>query len=103
MLVALRSFIRLPWMDCIWIGRIAIDPVFAAVSVLAQSASGPGTLAATAAPASQTPASVATPAPCLPSPETAIPVNSTVEANVPGTLDSGHLKSGQEIWVKVVH
>lgn len=31
----------------------------------------------------------------------AIPLNETIEASVQGLLDSGHLKPGKEIWVKV--
>ena len=31
------------------------------------------------------------------------PVESTIEAKVPGGLDSAHLKPGKEIWVKVVY
>jgi tetratricopeptide (TPR) repeat protein len=30
------------------------------------------------------------------------PINTTIEASVTGTLDSGHLKPGKEIWVKAV-
>jgi len=91
----LRSFIRFPW-----IGRIAIVPLIAAVSLFAQSASGPGT-PATPAVSAQAPASDAGPAPCPPSPSTEIPINSTIAAKVTGVLDSGHLKAGKEIWVQV--
>jgi hypothetical protein len=34
--------------------------------------------------------------------QTERPRNSTVEVNVTGALDSGHLKPGKEIWVKAV-
>jgi tetratricopeptide (TPR) repeat protein len=30
------------------------------------------------------------------------PINTTIEASVTGTLDSGHLKPGKEIWVKAL-
>jgi hypothetical protein len=95
MFVALRSFNRLPW-----ISRIAVVPVFAAVSLFAQSAAGPGTAAT---PATTAPASEPRTAPCPPSPNTEIPVNSTIAAKVTGVLDSGHLKAGKEIWVQVVY
>lgn len=56
----------------------------------------------------QAPASVPSAAPqaqsasCAPLADTAISVNTTVEATVTG-LDSGHLKPGKQIWFKVAH
>jgi hypothetical protein len=88
--------IRFPWIGC-----IAVVPVFAALSLFAQSASGPSTPATPAATA-QAPARDASPAPCPPVPDTEIPSNSTIAAKVTGVLDSGHLKAGKEIWVQVV-
>lgn len=32
-----------------------------------------------------------------------LPLNRTVEAQVTGTVDSGHLKAGKEIWLKAMH
>jgi len=100
MLVALRSSIRLPG-----IGRIAVVPVFAAVSVFALSAAGQSTPVqsngASAAPASPAPASLAAQVPCPPKVDIDIPVSSTIHAKVKGLLDSGHVKVGQEIWVTV--
>jgi hypothetical protein len=95
MFVALCSFIRRPW-----IGRIAVAPVFAAVTLFAQSAASPGT-PATPAISAQAPANDTSPALCPPSSSTAIPINSTIAAKVTGVLDSGHLKAGKEIWVQV--
>jgi len=98
MLDTRRSFIRLSWM-----GRIAVVPVFAAVFVFAQSATGPRTSApaATPAPASQAPASENDQALCPHIAGTDVPFNATIQAKVMGTLDSAHLKVGKEIWVIV--
>jgi len=139
MFVALRSLIRLPW-----IGRIAVVPVFAAVSVCAQSGAAPAMPAslaapaaaasseggyaapqgqpaqikpesaaqetppapatgAAAAPSSQAPANEAAQASCPLSPDMDLPLSSTIVAKVIGLLDSGHLKVGKEIWVRVVN
>jgi hypothetical protein len=100
MFVAFRTFIRLPW-----ISRIAVVPVFAAVSLFAQSAAGPGTAAtpATPAPALQALASEPHMAPCKHSIVPEIPLSSTIQAKVAGTLNSGRLKVGKEIWVNVVN
>lgn len=103
MLVALRSFIRLPR-----IGRIAIVTAFAAISVLALNAAGqqaPPAQAtgAAAAPAAQAPASEPGQASCSTSLDRDIPVNTTIEAKVTGILDSGHLKVGNKIWVIVLY
>ena len=91
MLVALRSLIRLPWT-----GRIAVVPVFLAVSVFAQSSAGPS------AQSSPTPANEAAQAPCPPKVAMDLPANLTFQATVKGVLDSGHLKVGKEIWVNVL-
>jgi hypothetical protein len=88
-----RSFIRLSWM-C----RIVIVPVFAAVFVFAQSATGPRTSATTATPA---PANESGQVSCPGIAGTVIPSNATIQAKVMGTLDSAHLKVGKEIWVIV--
>jgi len=40
---------------------------------------------------------------CSPGDTTPRPLNSTIEAKVPGGLDSAHLKPGKEVWVKVVN
>lgn len=93
-----RSFIRLPW-----IGRIAVVPVFAAVSLLAQNAAGPCTSTPTAAPASQAPANESGPVSCPGISGMVIPFNATIQAKVMGTLDSAHLKVGKEIWVIVTN
>ena len=93
MLVPHRCFIRRSW--------VAVIPVFAAVSIFAQSAAGPGTPAATTA--SPAPASEAVQAVCPHSAVTEIPFSSTIQAKVPGTLDAAHLKVGKEIWVNVVN
>jgi hypothetical protein len=71
-----RIFVQLSWM-----GRIAVVPVFAAVFVFAQSATGP----------------------CPHINGAVIPFNSTIQAKVPGLLDSDHLKVGKEIWVIVLN
>jgi hypothetical protein len=98
MLDTRRSFIRLSWM-----GRIAVVPVFAAVFVFAQNATGPRTSAppATLASASTAPASESDPALCPYIAGSDIPFNATIQAKVMGTLDSAHLKVGKEIWVIV--
>jgi hypothetical protein len=93
MLVAPRSFIRLPWM-----GRIAFILLFAAVMLSIQGAAGQQ---APAAPAAQAPANQASQASCPPGPDMDIPLTSTIQAKVTGMLDSGHLKAGKEIWVTV--
>jgi hypothetical protein len=92
------SFTRLSWM-----GRIAVVPVFAAVSLLAQNSAGPRTSTppATAAPALQVPANESGPVSCPGITGTVIPYNATIQAKVMGTLDSAHLKVGKEIWVIV--
>jgi hypothetical protein len=87
-----RSFTRLSWM-----GRIAVVPVFAAVFVFAQSAAGPRTSTATAAPASQVPVNESGPVSCPGITGTVIPYNATIQAKVMGMLDSAHLKVGKEI------
>ncbi|MDR3773432.1 MAG: retropepsin-like aspartic protease [Terracidiphilus sp.] len=40
---------------------------------------------------------------CPPGDTTDRPINQTIEARVTGGLDSGHLKPGKEVWVKVVN
>ena len=59
--------------------------------------------ASTMAAASQSPANAAVQSPCPPSTSMDIPLSSTIEAKVIGSLDSGHLKAGKEIWVNVLH
>jgi hypothetical protein len=49
------------------------------------------------------PAHEAVQAPCPHSASMDIPLSSTIEAKVTGSLDSGHLKAGKEIWVNVLH
>jgi hypothetical protein len=82
------------------IGRIAVVPVFASVSLLAQSAAHPSIPAPPAATA-QTPSNGTSPAPCKHSAVSDIPLSSTIQAKVAGTLDSAHLKVGKEIWVYI--
>jgi len=54
--------------------------------------------------ASNTPASATVPeAECAVSDPTPRPLNSIIQAKVTGSLDSGRLKPGKEIWVKVVN
>jgi hypothetical protein len=101
--VDLRSFIRLRW-----IARFAIVPVFAAVTVFAQSAASPPTPPAQAPetlapPAEQVAAHEAGQAPCPPSASMDIPVNATIQAKVTGMLDSSRLKVGKEVWVNVIN
>ena len=96
MFIALRSFIRFSWIDC-----VAVIPVFAAAALFAQSVAGPSTPANPAA--AHAPAGDASPASCPPIPDTEIPISSTIAAKVMGVLDSGHLKVGKEIWVQVVY
>ena len=98
MFASYRSFIRFMWM-----GRIAVVLVFAAVFVYAQSVAGQRTSAstATAAPASQMTANESGPALCPDIAGKEIPYNATIQAKVMGTLDSAHLKVGKEIWVIV--
>lgn len=116
MLVAIRSFNRF-----LWIGRITVVQVLAAVFILVSGASSEGLSAQTnsesacratqpapvgVAPsgvAAQAPAGAAGHAPCPPSAVMDIPLGLTIEAKVTGTLDSGHLKVGKEVWVKVVN
>ena len=95
MFTVLFSVIRHPWTI-----RIAVAPVFAAVTLFAQSAASPGT-PATPAITAQVPASANNQASCPALPVTEIPINSTIAAKVTGVLDSGHLKVGKEIWVQV--
>ena len=90
MLTALGSFIKNAGF-----GRITVFPIFAAVAVFAQSGPAP-TVPATPAPTSVTAA-------CPHSAASEIPFTSTIQAKVPGTLDSGHLKVGKEIWVTVMN
>ena len=59
-----------------------------------------GTMTASASPA---PTNEADKAACQPGDDRDRPINSTIEARVTGGLDSGHLKPGKEIWVKVVY
>jgi hypothetical protein len=116
MLVALRSFIQL-----LLTGRITVVQVFAAVFFLVLGAASEGLSAqansefagrvaqpalvrvAPAGVAAQVPAGAASQAPCPPSANLDIPLESAIEAKVTGTLDSGHLKVGKEVWVKVVN
>jgi len=49
------------------------------------------------------PANETVEAPCPPSASMDIPLSSTIEAKVIGSLDSAHLKAGKEIWVNVLH
>jgi hypothetical protein len=139
MLVALRSFIR-----PLWIGRIAVVPVIAAVSFFVQSTAGPLVPASFAAPAaaassdggcaaseglltqakpesagrepqpaqaagaagappSQVTAHEAGQAPCPPSAQMDIPLDSTIETTLKGMLDSERLKAGKEVWVRVLY
>ncbi|MGD0786613.1 MAG: hypothetical protein ABR898_01425 [Terracidiphilus sp.] len=96
MLYALRSFVRLSW-----IGRVAAVPVFVAVLFLALSVAGvflPPCLGAQASPA---PAHEAGQTQCPPSAILDIPLTSTIQARVVGTMDPGRLKVGKEVWVKV--
>ncbi|MGO9317781.1 MAG: hypothetical protein ACLPXT_14040 [Terracidiphilus sp.] len=88
MLDTRRSFSRLLWM-----GRIAVVPVFAAVFIFAQSAVSPS---AHTAPATESGADL-----CPNLAGTIIPFNATIQAKLQGTLDSAHLKVGKEIWVTV--
>jgi hypothetical protein len=97
MFAAILSFIRLPW-----IGRIAVIPVFAAVTLFAQSAISPSAPAKPAIPSSA-PASEPSPAPCKHSADREIPISFTIQAKVSIALDSAHLKAGKEIWVDVVN
>jgi hypothetical protein len=79
---------------------MVVVPFFAAVTLFAQSAASPGTPASSPGTA-QTPASKSSPAPCKHSAAPLIPLSSTFQASVAGTLDSAHLKVGKEIWVNV--
>ena len=61
---------------------------------------GKGTMIASA---SSAPPNVVDQTVC-PSGDTAdLPINQVIEAKVTGSLDSGHLKPGKEVWVKVVN
>ncbi|MGD0293246.1 MAG: hypothetical protein ABSB30_05270 [Terracidiphilus sp.] len=96
---ALRSFIRFSW-----ISYIAVIPVFAAVSLFAQSVTGPSTpvSVATPAPTSQALTSETNPAPCKHSAVSDIPLSFAIQARVTGPLDSARLKVGKEVWVNIV-
>jgi len=75
---------------------------FAALTVFSLHAGGQSPAASPAAPGAQPPANQAVQAPCPPGPDMDIPITSTIEAKVSGTLDSAHLKPGKQIWVNVV-
>ena len=77
-----RSSIRAEWLGCV-------------VALLLCSAAP---VCGQAVPAGE----VAKPA-CAPGDISDRPINTTIEATVAGTLDSGHLKPGKEVWVKVVN
>ena len=103
MSIITRSFIRLPR-----IGRIALIPVFAAVSVFALSATSqqtppPQAVGIAALPASQTPANTTGQATCPSSFDRDIPVSLTFKANVPGPLDSSSMKVGNKFWVNLIY
>ncbi len=89
---------------CVGIGRIALVPVLAAVTVFAQAPPSPSAPAqGPAATKMAAPASNASQPACPHSPDMDIPLNQTIQAQVTGTLDSGHLKVGKGIWVNVVN
>jgi hypothetical protein len=59
---------------------------------------GKGTMIASSQPANE-----ADQPACQPGDTIARPLNSVIEAKVTGVLDSGHLKPGKEVWVKMVN
>jgi hypothetical protein len=77
-------------------GLVKFEPLDAGVPP------GPGK-AATIASTPSAPANNADEPVCPPMSTADRPVDSTIEARVPGGLDSAHLKPGKDIWVKVVY
>jgi len=76
--------------------RLACVPLFTACSFLALSSQ---TVAGQDKPATDNP-----PAPsCSVLSDNAIPVRSTIEAKVTGTLEAGHQKAGKKLWLNSVY
>lgn len=88
---ALRSFYWLPRM-----AGIAVVLAFPAVSAFGQSPAGQST------PSAAAPAGEAAPAPCPHVADVDHPINQVLRVTVKGTVDSGHLKPGKELWFTVV-
>jgi hypothetical protein len=87
---ALRSFRWLPR-----IAGIAVVLAFPVVSAFGQNPASPST------PAAAAPAGEAAPPPCPHVADVDHPINQVLRVKVKGTVDSGHLKPGKELWFTV--
>jgi hypothetical protein len=88
---ALRTFCWLPRM-----AGIAVILAFPAVSAFGQAPAAPST------PAMAAPTGESAPAPCPHVADADHPINQVLQVKVTGTLDSGHLKPGKQVWFSVV-